>query len=282
MKDEKFIKKLYKAHIGAQQTLSPVSVYHMLNHLLKLLFPALADKQYKSLREFQLDYQAFRLELFNLLKELEDIMKRDATEVEELFTDQLPVLRDLLNQDADAILEGDPAAVDKVEVIRTYPGFMAIAIYRIAHELYTLKVPLIPRILTEYAHGKTGVDIHPGATVGKRFCIDHGTGLVIGETVEIGDDVKIYQGVTLGALSVSKEMAKTKRHPTIQDRVVIYAGATILGGRTIIGHDSIIGGNVWITKSIPANSRVSYRERHSNTSVSDNESNSNLRQKKSK
>ncbi len=168
------------------------------------------------------------------------------------------MVHELLLKDADAILHGDPAAVSATEVIRTYPGFYAIAVYRLAHEFYQLDVPLVPRILTEHAHSRTGIDIHPGASIGERFCIDHGTGVVIGETVVIGDEVKIYQGVTLGALSVRKELAQTKRHPTLQDRVVVYSGATILGGQTVIGHDSIIGGNVWLTKSVPPFSKVYY------------------------
>ena len=134
-----------------------------------------------------------------------------------------------------------------------------MAAYRVAHALFLLGVELIPRSITEYAHGKTGIDIHPGASIGRRFCIDHGTGVVIGETTVIGDDVKIYQGVTLGALSVEKSLANTKRHPTIGDRVVIYSGATVLGGNTIIGDDTIIGGNVWLTESVPAWTQVYYK-----------------------
>ncbi|MCI5083403.1 MAG: serine O-acetyltransferase, partial [Saprospiraceae bacterium] len=185
--------------------------------------------------------------------------KQDVERIEQHFLDQLPQIHKDLLIDANAILKGDPAAINLTEVIRTYPGFYALAVFRIAHAFHGLNVPLIPRILTEYAHGQTGIDIHPGATIGTGFCIDHGTGVVIGETVEIGNDVKLYQGVTLGALSVRKEMAKTKRHPTIEDRVVIYAGATILGGDTVIGHDSIIGGSVWITRSVPPFARVYYR-----------------------
>ncbi|MFD2144654.1 serine O-acetyltransferase [Mucilaginibacter antarcticus] len=141
-------------------------------------------------------------------------------------------------------------------MIRTYPGFFAISCYRLAHSLYKHEVPLLPRILTEYAHSKTGIDIHPAAEIGEYFYIDHGTGLVIGETTVIGKHVKLYQGVTLGALSVDKSMADTKRHPTVEDNVVIYSGATILGGETVVGYDSIIGGNVWLTKSVEPHSRV--------------------------
>ena len=154
------------------------------------------------------------------------------------------------------MLAGDPAAKDEFEVIRAYPGFYAIAMYRIAHQLLLLEVPLIPRILTEWAHARTGIDIHPGARIGEFLYIDHGTGTVIGETTVIGDHVKLYQGVTLGALSVEKYMADTKRHPTIEDRAIIYSGATILGGDTVIGHDCVIGGNVWLTRSVPPHSTV--------------------------
>jgi serine O-acetyltransferase len=155
-----------------------------------------------------------------------------------------------------SIVNGDPAAKSEFEVIRTYPGFYALCFYRIAHKLLKLEVPLLPRVLTEYAHSRTGIDIHPGAEIDEHFFIDHGTGIVIGETARIGKHVKIYQGVTLGALSVKKSLANQKRHPTVEDHVVIYSGATILGGETVIGHHSIIGGNVWLTCSIPPGSLV--------------------------
>jgi serine O-acetyltransferase len=162
----------------------------------------------------------------------------------------------MLWDDAEAIYKGDPAAESIDEVILAYPGFMAIVIYRIAHILHQLHIPIIPRIFTEYAHEKTGIDIHPGATIGSHFFIDHGTGIVIGETTWIGKNVKLYQGVTLGALSVDKSLSQTKRHPTIEDDVIIYAQAVILGGNTVIGKNCIIGGNSWITQSIPAGSIV--------------------------
>lgn len=161
-----------------------------------------------------------------------------------------------LSDDARAIFEGDPAARSVDEVLLTYPGFFAIAVFRIANLLHRLGMPLLPRLLTEVAHEKTGIDIHPGATIGRRFCIDHGTGIVIGETTRIGEGVKLYQGVTLGALTVEKTLADSKRHPTIDDEVVIYAGATILGGQTVVGHHSIIAGNAFVTSSVPANSVV--------------------------
>jgi len=156
----------------------------------------------------------------------------------------------------EAALSGDPAAKSSEEVILSYPGLEAIVIHRFAHELYKKEVPLIPRMMNEYIHRHTGIDIHPGATIGKRFFMDHGTGIVIGETTIIGDNVRIYQGVTIGALKVVKEEAEIKRHPTIEDNVTIYSGATILGGRTIIGKNSIIGGNVWIIESLPEASRI--------------------------
>lgn len=258
--EKQFIVRLFLSHQEAPQVPSPQQVCSWLNGLLMLLFPELADRDYTSVREFEKDFKSNQLELFNILQTIERDLPKAADEVENAFYEKLPAVYELLQMDADAILRGDPAAASHTEVIRTYPGFFAIAVYRMAHEFYKLHVPLIPRILTEHAHGDTGIDIHPGATIGERFCIDHGTGIVIGETVEIGNDVKIYQGVTLGALSVRKELAKTKRHPTIEDNVVIYAGATILGGDTVIGRDSVIGGNVWIVKSVEPNSRIYYRQ----------------------
>jgi len=169
---------------------------------------------------------------------------------------QLPELRRKIHLDVEAAFEGDPAAKSHEEVILAYPGLEAISIHRFAHELWIRNIPLLPRMMSEYIHGKTGIDIHPGATIGESFFIDHGTGVVIGETTVIGKNVKIYQGVTLGALSVRKELSHKKRHPTIEDEVTIYAGATILGGETVIGRGSVIGGNVWITESVPPYSRV--------------------------
>lgn len=172
------------------------------------------------------------------------------------FLEKLPIIYENLLLDAQAISDNDPASIGIEEVIAVYPGFYAIAVYRLAHALVDLKVPLLPRMLTEHAHGLTGIDIHPKANIGQSFFIDHGTGVVIGETTDIGNNVKVYQGVTLGALSVSKSLAETKRHPTIEDNVVIYANATILGGKTVIGNDSIIGGNAWLTASVPPFSQV--------------------------
>lgn len=172
------------------------------------------------------------------------------------FFEELPKTRALLMTDVQAAFDGDPAAKSIEEVILSYPGLEAITVHRFAHILWEKKLPLIPRMMSEYVHGKTGIDIHPGARIGPGFFIDHGTGVVIGETTEIGSNVKIYQGVTLGALSVKKSSGNRKRHPTIGDNVTIYSGATILGGDTTIGGGSIVGGNVWLTSSLPAFSRV--------------------------
>ncbi|UAY52981.1 serine O-acetyltransferase EpsC [Ferruginibacter albus] len=166
------------------------------------------------------------------------------------FFNEVPKIYKMLLEDAQAVLNFDPAAKSIEEVLVAYPGFYATAVYRFSHQLYKSGVKILPRFFSEYAHSKTGIDIHPGATISNSFFIDHGTGIVIGETTKIGKNVKIYQGVTLGALSVSKDKAKTQRHPTIEDNVTIYSGATILGGETIIGHDSVIGGNVWLTNSV--------------------------------
>jgi serine O-acetyltransferase len=177
------------------------------------------------------------------------------------FFQRIPEVREVLETDLQAAFQGDPAAKYKAEIIMSYPGLFAITVNRLAHELFLLGVPLIPRIMTEYAHNVTGIDIHPGATIGKYFFIDHGTGIVIGETAAIGDHVKVYQGVTIGALSTSsgQKLSGVKRHPTIQDHVTIYAGASILGGETVIGSHSVIGGNAFITTSVPENTRVSIK-----------------------
>lgn len=174
------------------------------------------------------------------------------------FLNQLPHVHDALEDDAQAILSGDPAAGSREEVIQAYPGFLATAVHRLAHELYIRDVPVLPRLLSEWSHRETGIDIHPGACIGRSFAVDHGTGVVIGETSQIGRGVRIYQGVTLGALAVNKTLAHKKRHPTIGDDVVIYANATILGGNTEIGEGSIIGGNVWLTHSVPPRSVVHF------------------------
>jgi serine O-acetyltransferase len=185
----------------------------------------------------------------------------EAEDICEQFFAKLPQVRDYVRTDMQAAFDGDPAAGSKEEIVLAYPGLVASTVNRLAHELYLLGVPLVPRMMTEYAHSLTGIDIHPGATLGKYFFIDHGTGIVIGESTVVGDHVKLYQGVTLGALSTrgGQKLKNLKRHPTIEDHVTIYSGASILGGNTVIGHDCVIGGNVFITQSVPANTRVSVK-----------------------
>jgi len=180
----------------------------------------------------------------------------EASEIVRGLLAVIPEIRRRVSRDVLAAERGDPAARSQEEVILSYPGVEAILVHRIAHELWVRDVSMIPRMMSEYVHGKTGIDIHPGAEIGDSFFIDHGTGVVIGETAVIGGKVKLYQGVTLGALSVQKELANNKRHPTIEDDVTVYAGATILGGNTVVGRGSIIGGNVWLTESVPPNSRI--------------------------
>ncbi|QTV06837.1 serine O-acetyltransferase EpsC [Faecalibacter bovis] len=193
-----------------------------------------------------------------------DILNRIVPEekanfIAEKFFDQLEDIKTELEQLILIFFNNDPASKSEIEIIVSYPGFFAIAVHRLANTLYKLDTPILPRFFAEYAHKQTGIDIHPGASIGKNFYIDHGTGIVIGETTIIGNNVKIYQGVTLGAFYVSKDLADQKRHPTIEDNVTIYAGATILGGTTVIGANSTIGGNVWITKSVPPDS-IAYQE----------------------
>jgi len=207
-------------------------------------------------------FEQKEIELKQLLETLlmeERFTPEEAAGISGSFFDTISSIHSLLSADLKVVLEFDPAAKSTNEVLLAYPGFFAITVYRIAHKLWQDKVLILPRLIAEYAHSKTGIDIHPAAYIGKRFFIDHGTGIVIGETSIIGDDVKIYQGVTLGALSVSKDKAAQKRHPTIEDNVIIYSNATILGGATVIGKGAVIGGNVWITNSIPAQSLVFHK-----------------------
>jgi serine O-acetyltransferase len=210
------------------------------------------------------DPSALRAEVSYLAEQLERILRslnlpeaETAQSIAARFLERLPFVRQLLAEDVEAAFDGDPAATSYAEILVAYPGLDAIAVYRLAHELHRLGVPLVPRMMTEHAHGRTGIDIHPGARIGRRFFVDHGTGVVIGETCLIGDRVRLYQGVTLGALAVqSRTIRGQKRHPTLEDDVVIYAGAKILGGDTVIGRGSVIGGNVWLTSSVPPCSKV--------------------------
>ena len=191
----------------------------------------------------------------------QDEIDKTAWEITRQMILKIPVIKELLEKDIEAAYNGDPAAYSKAEVVISYPGIYAVMVYRIAHELYVRAVPLIPRIMSEYAHSVTGIDIHPGATIGEYFFMDHGTGIVIGETTIIGDNVKLYQGVTLGALSTKGGQSKkgVKRHPTLSDNVTVYSGATILGGDTFIGEGVVIGGNAFVVKSVPGNTRVSVK-----------------------
>ena len=230
--------------------------------VIHLLYPEQTGQQYASVEELKDEFLRLENELCDIMHATQACSNCDTSKLAKKFFEGLPELFRILNTDIQAIFNGDPAARSEFEVIRTYPGFYAISLYRVAHSLYIDDIPLLPRILTEYAHSKTGIDIHPAAQIDEYFYIDHGTGIVIGESCKIGKHVKLYQGVTLGALSVDKSMANTKRHPTVEDNVVIYSGATILGGETIIGHNSVVGGNVWLTKSLPPNSRVYHTPNH--------------------
>lgn len=223
---------------------------------LALLFPHFSDDLDCAAAEIEIELLKLEKSLRHWREAMQNLYPVPAIASIESFLANLPSLEQSLILDARAIHEGDPAARSVDEVILAYPGFLAIAVHRIAHALHGLGYPLLPRLLAEHAHRRTGVDIHPAATIGRGFFIDHGTGLVIGETAVIGNGVKLYQGVTLGALVVQKDLAQRKRHPTLEDNVVVYANATILGGETMIGHDSIVGGNAWVTSSVPPFSAV--------------------------
>lgn len=232
-----------------QEVPSVVNAQLFIEDLIHFLFP-IKDNCRPGIKETRIRYTQLEIQLEELLKPLSQTLNKTPEDISEAFFNSLHAAYIDLLDEAECYVKFDPAAYSIEEVILCYPGFYAITVYRLSHILYELEIPLLPRIISEYAHGKTGIDIHPGATIGKRLFIDHGTGIVIGETTVIGNNVKIYQGVTLGALHVEKGMTNTKRHPTIEDNVIIYAGSTILGGKTIIGHDSVIGGTVWLTTSV--------------------------------
>jgi len=257
--EHNFLKSLYQEHQRCPSCPSRTVVISYFKELLGTLFPDYSKMSFTSEKEFELHMSKLRIQLEQILSRNPGTGVTEPEEVTSKFFDQLSVVHGKLHRDVDAMFQGDPAAKSRHEVIRTYPGFYAIAAYRIAHLMIKLRIREIPRMITEHAHSITGIDIHPGASIGESFCIDHGTGIVVGETAQIGDHVKLYQGVTLGALSVQKQDAEKKRHPTIEDNVVIYAGATILGGATTVGRDSIIGGNVWLTKSVPENTKIYYK-----------------------
>lgn len=247
-------------------------IIDILNEVRRIIFPGYFGTEntaYVSLNSFagntlagiyeKLYKQIYVALSYHTLEKQQSDVEEMAQELTLNFLEQIPTIQQLILKDVEAELEGDPAANSREEIIFSYPGIYAIFVYRIAHELYRLQVPFIPRIMTEHAHGKTGIDINPGATIGEYFFIDHGTGIVIGETTVIGKHVKLYQGVTLGALSLSQGQALSgvKRHPTIEDNVVIYANATILGGETVVGENSVVAGNSFVTESIPPNTKVS-------------------------
>ena len=236
-------------------------IVDMTGKLMRILYPGYSlDKTYRIYNAKHNLSMLIEDVMYHLNQQISLVME-DAESVSIAFMEQLPQVRALAQTDVDAAFEGDPAATNADEIIYCYPGLYAISVYRLAHVLYELHVPMIPRIMTEHAHNITGIDIHPGATIGKYFFIDHGTGVVIGETCIIGERVKLYQGVTLGAKSFAMDdngnpVKGVHRHPRVGNNVVIYAGATILGGDTCIGDDSTIGGSVWLTHSVPAGSKI--------------------------
>ena len=252
------------------------AIVDILEKLLKIVYPGYyRNKSYKVYTVKNNISMMLEDVIFNLIKQISIVLKYSpeyenadsetiAEKAEKLtfaFLEKIPKIREYIETDVQAAFDGDPSAYNKDEIICTYPGLFATVTNRLAHELYLLNIPLIPRIMTEYAHSQTGIDIHPGTTIGKYFFIDHGTGIVIGETTVIGNHVKIYQGVTLGALSTrgGQKLKNKKRHPTIMDNVTIYSGASILGGETIVGKDVVVGGNAFITTSIPEGAKVSIK-----------------------
>ncbi|MEB2781571.1 serine O-acetyltransferase [Algoriphagus persicinus] len=268
---ESFVSKIYKAHQDCSECPSPKVIQQFFEDVLGLLFPEYTVEKIRDKSQIEFALIKLKDNLSSILERNPHLHSGVGSKIADAFFLNLEHVFDWIHQDVDAMFEGDPAAKSRTEILRSYPGFYAIAAYRIAHSLHRQGVRLIPRMITEFAHSRTGIDIHPGAVIGQYFCIDHGTGVVIGETTIIGNHVKIYQGVTLGALSVDKADADNKRHPTIEDEVVIYSGATILGGSTVIGKGSVIGGNVWLTKSVAARSKVYYQTQmyHSDSAVTD-------------
>ncbi|WP_121965236.1 serine O-acetyltransferase [Myroides sp. N17-2] len=249
-----FVRELLTQNESSQSFLDKHRIEKFTDTLFHFLFQ-LEDKKYLSEESINIRLATLRIELLSIVFNINNNVEK-SQKIADGFFSALPQIFFTLKSDAQAILDNDPAATCLQEVYIAYPGFYAISIYRFAHQLHTQNVILLPRIWTEHAHSKTGIDIHPAASIGSHFCIDHGTGIVIGETCVIGKNVKIYQGVTLGAISVSKDKANTRRHPYIEDNVIIYSGATILGGETTIGHDTVIGGNVWLTRSVKPNSII--------------------------
>lgn len=269
----------YRAHpkiikVDNPEPIDKAAVIETINKLQRIIFPGYFGP--KPLKTNTLEYHlGDSLEdlAYNLEKQLrralplaaaanKDSLAEESERITYEFLSRIPQIRSLLATDAEAFFDGDPAATGTDEIILSYPGFYALMVFRLAHELYTLGVPMLPRLMTEHAHSLTGIDINPGAVIGHHFFMDHGTGIVVGETTAIGNYVKLYQGVTLGALSTrgGQSLRGKKRHPTIEDNVTIYAGASILGGKTTIGAGSVIGSNAFVTSSVPPNSRVVYKE----------------------
>ncbi len=259
VKIDGFAKKLHSKNKSFLQAVpSMKQTQEFVDELISLLFPVKVNA-HRSLDEVDLKWRELQFRFKSLLLPIEKELNEDINSLTVSFLSQIPSIYDGLLEDSEMFLKNDPAAFSVEEIMLCYPGFYAIAVYRFANVLYRLKIPVIPRVISEYAHSKTGIDINPGANIGENFYIDHGTGIVIGETTVIGKNVKIYQGVTLGALIVSKGLANEKRHPTIEDNVIVYSGSTILGGSTVIGHNTIIGGNVWLTESVQPNSVVYHK-----------------------
>jgi serine O-acetyltransferase len=258
--NDAFLNQILDRHRQTKPFPATSAIKKLFTKIVLTLFPEQTSKHIDDLDDLKLIWESIENGLESILHTMSQELPASPQEITKRYIARIPEIYAVLLTDVQAMVDGDPAAQTDYEVIRTYPGFYAMAFYRLAHGLYLEKIPLMPRILTEYAHSKTGIDIHPGAEIGPYFFMDHGTGIVIGETCVIGERVKLYQGVTLGALSVTKSMASTKRHPTIEDGAVIYSGATILGGETVVGKNSIIGGNVWLTRSVAANTKIYHQE----------------------
>lgn len=257
MSTKEFIQQLFEQHQKAYRAFPDKELAEQfIDQVFNFLF--LPNKKQKQVSDLEKDLQLLKSHFSSLVYDVVHKEEKAEEQTEEFFK-AIPYIYAKLIRDAEGILKFDPAARSLEEILVAYPVFYATAVYRLSHQLWNQGLAILPRLFTEYAHSKTGVDIHPGAQIGETFCIDHGTGIVVGETTIIGNNVKIYQGVTLGALQVSKDSTTVKRHPTIEDNVTIYSGATILGGKTVIGHDSIIGGNVWLTNSVPAFSVVYHK-----------------------
>jgi serine O-acetyltransferase len=240
---------------NCQEVPSMIQTHHFVDNLVQTLFPIKHNCSVDP-GEIAIEMDRCAIKLRELLYSIRGSLDQSPESLVEAFFNQVPVAFEQLVCDAESLTRFDPASSCVEEIILCYPGFYCITVYRMAHILYKLGIPVLPRVMAEYAHSNTGIDIHPGAQIDSPFFIDHGTGIVIGETAHIGKSVKLYQGVTLGAITVEKNMAKTKRHPTIEDHVIIYAGSTILGGDTVIGHHTVVGGNTWITESVLPHSVV--------------------------